>query len=729
MTVESKQTNQGVNSWRDLTPLIAPKSVAIVGASQRGADANLAREPRGNRVIRNLRNFGFEGRIVAVNPKYSEVMGCPCYPDIASIPEPVDCVVSAVPNRHVPDLLESAANAGVRAAVVFAAGFGEIGGEGKVRQARLEALSKERGFLICGPNCYGVLNVHGKAPLFASTIPPGFLAGSVALISQSGGLSTTIANALMLNRHVGLSHIISCGNQAGATIEEYMNYFVEDANTRVIAVFVEGFKQPERLLDVARKAAERNKPLIVLKGGRSEVSKRAAATHSGSLAGAAEVVDAAFRQGGIVSVRSINELIDSISVFSCDGFIKKYRGGRRIGVLSGSGGECTLVSDAAADVGVEVPELTEATKASLQAAVADFGNMNNPLDGTGAMYDDEKIFPRLLQGLVDDANIDIVTINLEANDPRPKELKSANRFTVAIEKATAASNKPIATFSSVVGGPVDPEILQPLRNAGIPIMEGAECATATIRNLADYDDFQKSRLTGGGEIPRPAVHAKLPSGILGAEAAFALFKEFAIPVAPTVLTRSADEAQLAADKMGYPVVLKVESAQITHKSDVGGVALRLSNASEVRAAFTHIQSEVKSRVPSATIDGIVVQRMAGEGVEMILGIKRDPLFGPVVLCGLGGILVEVLKDVAVGIPPLSRQQAQDMLARLRGWQILSGVRGKPAADIDALCDAVVGISNLTVSLGDQLLGVDINPLIVLPKGQGVVAVDAVVEVR
>jgi acyl-CoA synthetase (NDP forming) len=361
--LETTRTDNDKTLWRDLTPLIAPRSVAIVGASQRGADANLAREPRGNRVIRNLNTFGFAGRIVAVNPKYAEVMGYPCYPDVASIPEPVDCLVSAVPNRHVPDLLESAAKAGVRAAVVFAAGFGEIGGEGKARQARLEALSRDQGFLICGPNCYGVLNVYGKAPLFASTIPAGFLAGPVALISQSGGLSTTIANALMLNRHVGLSHIISCGNQTGATIEEYINYFVEDANTKVIAVFVEGFKQPERLLAVAAKAAAANKPLIMLKGGRSDVSKRAAATHSGSLAGAAEVVDAVFRQGGIVSVRSINELIDSVSVFSCDGFVKKYRGGRGIGVLSGSGGECTLVSDAASNAGIEVPELTETTKA------------------------------------------------------------------------------------------------------------------------------------------------------------------------------------------------------------------------------------------------------------------------------------------------------------------------------------------------------------------------------
>jgi acetyltransferase len=638
--------------WRDLTPLIAPKSVAIIGASQRSSSA-LNREPRGNRVIRNLKNFGYPGRIVTVNPKYTEVMDCPCYPEIAAIPEPVDCVVSAVPNRHVPDLLESAANAGVRAAVVFAAGFGEIGGEGKIRQARLEALSKDRGFLICGPNCYGVLNVHGKAPLFASAIPQGFLAGSVALVSQSGGLSTTIANALMLNRRVGLSHIVSCGNQAGATVEEYFNYFVEDENTRVIAAFVEGFKQPQKLLAVARKAAARNKPIIVLKGGRSEVSQRAAATHSGSVAGSAEIFDAAFHQGGIVSVRSLNELIDTVSIFSCDGFMKKYKGGRRIGVLSGSGGECTLVSDAAANVGLEVPELTEATKSQLRQAVADFGNMNNPLDGTGAMYDDEKIFPRLLQALIDDAHIDIVTINIEANDPRPKELKSGNRFSAATEKAATSSKKPIACFSSIVGGPVDPEILLPLREAGVPLMEGAECAAVAIRNLAEYFEFQETRQSkAAAEAGTASSHEKLPSGILPAQSAFRLLAEF----------------------------------------------------------------------------GIVVQHIAPEGIEMILGIKRDPLFGPVVLCGFGGILVELLKDVAIGIPGLSRAQAHNMLKRLRGFPILGGVRGKPPADVGALCGAIVGLSQLASSLGNQLASLDINPLIVLPKGNGVIAVDALVQI-
>jgi acyl-CoA synthetase (NDP forming) len=717
-----------LSEWRDLAPLINPKSVAIIGASQRGASA-LNREPRGNRVIRNLKNFGYPGEIIAVNPKYTEVMDCPCYPDLAAIPEPVDCVVLAVPNRHVPDLLDSAADAGVRAAVVFSAGFAETGNEGKQRQARLETLSRERGFLICGPNCYGVLNVFGKAPLFASTIPAGFLAGPVALVSQSGGLSTTIANALMLNRHVGLSHIISCGNQAGATVEEYFNYFVDDPNTKVIAAFVEGFKQPHKLLEVARKAAAQRKPLIILKGGRSEVSQRAAATHSGSLAGAAEVVDAAFRQTGVVAVRGLNELMDAVSAFSCEGFTKHYKGGRRIGVLSGSGGECTLVSDAATNAGIEVPELTETTKSQLQEAVADFGNMNNPLDGTGAMYDDDKIFPRLLQALIDDANIDVVTVNLETNDPRPKELKSGNRFSAAIEKAAAGTTKPIACFSSIVGGPVDPEILQPLRAAGVPLMEGAECATATIRYLADYFAFQKDCQDTTAVAPGRSTQQKLPSGILPAEAAFRLFEEFGIPTAPTRLVKSADEAVSAAEAMGFPVALKIESAAITHKSDVGGVVLKLADSNAVRDAYARLIAEVGRRAPGAQIDGVVVQRMAGEGIEMILGVKRDPLFGPVILCGFGGILVELLKDVNIGIPPLSLDQARDMVQRLRGFAILGGVRGKPPADVEALCKAIVGVSGLACSLGDQLAGLDINPLIVLPKTHGAIAVDAVVEIQ
>jgi acetyltransferase len=345
------------------------------------------------------------------------------------------------------------------------------------------------------------------------------------------------------------------------------------------------------------------------------------------------------------------------------------------------------------------------------------------------MYDDEKIFPRLLQALIDDANIDVVTVNLETNDPRPKELKSGNRFAAAIEKAAAASNKAIACFSSIVGGPVDPDILLPLRAAGVPIMEGAECATATIRNLAEYYEFQRSGQQSAVIQATPASAPKWPSGILSAEAAFRLFEDFGIRVVPTVLTSSADEAARAAERVGFPVALKIESVDIAHKSDVGGVALRLSSPAEVRQAYARIMSETPRRAPTAKIDGVVVQRMAGEGVEMILGIKRDPLFGPVVICGFGGVLVEVLKDVAVGIPPLSWDQARQLVQRLRGFAILGGARGQPPADLDALCNAIVAVSKLALALGENLVGLDINPLIVYPNAQGAVAVDALVQIR
>ena len=729
MTLNQTQINRDDVPWRDLTPLMQPKTVAVVGASQRISQGAVQREARGNRIIRNLMNAGFEGRIFPVNPKYGEVLGFRCYPDLSAIPETVDCVVAAIPGRQVPDLLESAATAGVRAAVVFASGFAEIGPEGEKRQATLEALSRERNLLICGPNCYGVLNVFGHAPLFSSVIPQGFLAGPVALVSQSGGLSTTIANALMHNRGVGLSYIVSCGNQAGVTVEEYLNYLVEDRQTRVIAAFVEGFKQPKKLMAVAHKALAQNKPLIILKGGKSEVSRRAAVTHSGSLAGAAEVVEAAFRQSGIVQVHSLNELIDTIGLFACETFVERYKGGRRIGVLSGSGGECTLVADAIEEAGLKSPDLSDETKSQLREILPDFGNPHNPLDGTGAMYDDEKIFPRLLDALIHDANMDVVTVNIEANDPRPKELKSGNRFSAATTKAAAASQKPIAIFSSVIGGAVDPDIVFPLRAAGAPLMEGAEFAMAALRNLAEHHEFRKSSQARDNHDSVISAHEPLPSGILPTEAAFRLLQSFDIPIVPTLLARNAEEAAEFATRVGFSVALKVESPSIPHKSDVGGVELGLASTAEVREAFFRIHEQVTAHLPATEIAGIVVQHMAPEGVEMILGVKRDPLFGPVIVCGFGGIFVELLKDVAIGIPPLSQQQALSLIQRLRGWPLLTGLRGEPPADINALCNTIVKVSRLAVSLGEQLVALDMNPLVVHSNNQGVVAVDALVEIR
>ena len=323
--------------------------------------------------------------------------------------------------------------------------------------------------------------------------------------------------------------------------------------------------------------------------------------------------------------------------------------------------------------------------------------MNNPLDGTGAMYDDDKIFPRLLQALIDDANIDIVTINLEANDPaaqRAKErqpLFGGHRKSRGIESQTHRH-----AFSSVVGGPVDREILLPLRQPVCRSWKAPNAPRATIRNLAEYHEFKKTSKPEPVELPRPPLPAKLPSGILPAQAAFRLLEQFGIPSFRPCSRQSADEAVAAAERMGFPVALKIESAEITHKSDVGGVALNCLTPAKFarRTRECRVKSAGARLTPRLTV--FRAARWQRDGVEMILGIKRDPLFGPVVLCGFGGILVELLKDVAIGIPPLTHDQARDTLKRLRGFAILEGVRGKPPADVDALCDAIVGVSRLAV---------------------------------
>ncbi|MEE8304710.1 MAG: acetate--CoA ligase family protein, partial [Candidatus Tectomicrobia bacterium] len=700
-------------------------SIAVVGASQR--------EARGNRVIRNLLDLGFDGPVYPINPKYSEVMGLPCYPDLSATPGPVDCAVVAIPARGILPLLESAADVGVPAAVVLASGFGEAGDEGRVLQQQLRDLATRRSLLICGPNCYGMFNVATRAAAFSGDIPAPLLAGDVALISQSGGFTNVIANPLMEIRGVGFSYLVSCGNQADVTVEEYIRYFVDDEQTRVIAAFVEGFKRPRDLLAVGKKALRKGKPVIILKVGRSAVAGEATFAHTGSLAGTGEVATAAFEQSGIVQVFSLQEMIETISLFSCRQIWERYHGGTRLAVLTGSGGECGFVADMAADHGLELPLLTKTTQERLQGILPSFGSPRNPLDGTGAMYEDLTVFPRLLETLLKDPELDLVAVHLDASAPKVGGSQHSRGFRDAIAAVAVATSKPLVCFSAAAGARRDPDILLPLRDAGVPFLDGTEFAMAACRHLDRYHRYRErcqttdvSTQDATGDTPdMPA----LPAGILSTPDAFQLLDYFGIPVTPYKVVTTADEAVAAATRLGFPVALKVESPDIQHKSDIGGVVLGVADAAEVRAACARIEAAVQSKTPEARRQGILVQSMAGDGVEVILGIKRDPVFGPAVICGLGGIFVEVLRDFAVGLPPLSRARAAEMLECLRGWPLLVGRRGQPPADVAALCDTLVCLSRLAVVLGERVEALDINPLVVYPRGQGVVVVDALVHRR
>ncbi len=697
-----------------------PKSVAVIGASQRMG--------RGTRVVANLQRFGYEGRIFPINPKYAEIQGLPCYPDLAATPEAVEMVVVAIPAAEVPGLLATAADRGVRAAIILSSGFAEAGPIGRERQAALERLAAERGLLICGPNCYGVLNLRRGSATFSADLGE-LRPGHVALVSQSGGYSHAIAEHLMQQRCIGLSYVVSCGNQAGVAVEDYLDFLVTDEETAVIGVFVEGFRDPAKLRRVAARAREQGKPIVALKVGRSENARQAMLAHTGSLAGSPEIVDAVLRQSGIVQVTSLNEMLDTLTLLAA--VRKPPRAGWRVAVLSGLGGECGRVADVADRVGVDLPPLSPSSVEVIARFMPDFANPRNPLDGTGAMYEDASLFPRLLDVLLRDEATDVVAVNLRANVPRPGGWAPSRQFSAAIKDAMqAGTDRVVVCFGSFAGGDLDQDVVRTLAEVGVPFLESTETAMLALRHAREHHRVADGRGRAGLPPSAPSRHATVsPSvrGVLGHAEAMRLLQEFGISLAETIAAAGAKEAVEAAERLGHPVVLKVDSPDIAHKTDVGGVRVGCADAEAVRQAFDQMMAEMRRRAPAARIDGVVVQPMITGGTEMIVGVKSDPRFGPAVVCGFGGVFVEVLRDVSVRVPPLDAEEALAMIAELRGSALLRGARGRPPADLRALADALVRVASLAEAHRDRLRALDINPLLVLPEGRGVVAVDWLIE--
>jgi len=702
----------------DLSPLMKPKSIGVVGASQRIG--------RATRVIVNLQKFGYGGRIYPINPKYPEILGLPCYPDLASTPEPPETIVVAIPAADVPALLTTAAERGVRGAVILSSGFAEEGAAGRERQAALERLAAERGLLICGPNCYGVFNVRLGSAAFSADFIGSPQPGSVAVISQSGGFSHAISEYLMRQRGVGLSYIVSCGNQAGVTIEDYLEFLVDDEDTLVIGVFVEGFKQPGKLRRVAALARTRRKPIVALKVGRSENARQAMLAHTGSLAGTAEIVDAVLKQSGIVQVASLNEMIDTVALMNAAKDYRRSRG--RVAVLSGLGGECGRISDVADRAGVDLPPLSSASVDALKQFMPSFATPRNPLDGTGAMYENPTLFPQMIDVLLRDDTMDVLAVNFRANVPAPGGWAPSRPFSQDLKKALeGGTDRLVVAFSSFAGGDLDQDVVRTLGDVGVPFLEGSETAMTALRHLHEHRRF----LDGSGDPSAALARSHDPSTdarrVLATEDAMRLLLEFGIPLAETMAAKDAEGAVAAAERLGYPVVVKIDSPDIVHKTDVGGVRVGCASAEAVRQAYRQMREDVARRAPAARVDGVLVQRMVNGGTEMILGVQYDPSFGPAIVCGFGGVFVEVMRDVSIRVPPLDQVDALAMVTELRGSALLRGARGRPAADVRALADTLVRLATLADAQRERVRALDINPLIVLEEGRGVLAVDWLVE--
>jgi acetyltransferase len=717
-----------------LHPFVCPRSVAIIGVSPNWSYVNT--------VLQQIIALGAPAAVYPVNPLYPEVAGLTSYPRLTDIPGEVDLALIAVPSRLVPDALAQCEAKGVRAVNIITSGFEEVGGEEGARRGQLlRDFVARTGNRIVGPNTFGnfsAIHRFGGMPSVARAMLP----GEVGLAFQSGGMAIYAVTAFA-DRHIGLTHCFTFGNECDLDLAESLHYFAEDDATRVIACFVEQFRSPERFLAAAARCAERGKPIVMLKVGRSEAGRLSAQAHTGSLAGADRVIDAVLAEYGVARVNSLEELIETTAIMHA----RTLPRGRGIGALTVSGGANGALLDLAADVGLEFPPFIPESRAIIRAALYDYVATTNPLDITGpGMQADSPIHRAALDALGSDPNMHVIlhaTVGgngaLDAQSPAGQTLLAAMaRYPekVWVRLATVAG-----TFRDQ---PLDlPPLVAPIVQIdGIPFLQGFENGLRAVAALIRYAEFRERWAARGAgsdaaarvddaaararrERARATVRAAGPGGLSEAEGK-ALLALYGIAVPGERLATSAEEAVAAAGALGYPVVLKIVSPQIAHKTEAGGVLLGLADAGAVAAGFATILANAHRHRPDANLFGVAVQEMITGGRELIVGMVNDPQFGPAVVVGLGGIYVEIMRDSALRRPPLAPADARAMLESLQGYPLLAGARGRAPADLDAAVGALCAFSDLCLDLAGEVEAIDVNPLVVLPAGRGVRALDCLI---
>jgi len=683
--------------------LLHPKSIAVIGASNDFNKIN-------GRTLKALVDKKYAGRILPVNPKYQTLLDLPCYPDVPSIPGSVDLAVVAVPAKHVPDTLRELGKKGVKAAVVFSSGFSEVGGDGIRLEAELKKAIQESGVRILGPNCLGLVNVAENVMATFSQFSLGPTPdGPAAFVTQSGALGTATAGTAR-KRGLNFGYFVNTGNETDIQFVDVMRAIIAEDNIKVGAGYIEGLKNGPGLLEVAEDALQRAKPLVLTKVGRTKAGAKAIASHTGSLAGEDAVFDGVIRQRGIIRARSDEQLLDFVDIFSqC-----ALPGGKGIGFITRSGGAGALMADRAEEIGLDVATLSTETTAALRKVVPAFGSTSNPVDITAQGLVNPALMRDSLKILLSDPKVDAAIVWLSFTD------KYAEVTVQSFAEAKAQTSKPF-----IVCWMGMPDLAVPLMRAeGIPYLRSAEAAVDALAALMRYAEARRNWLSDSAaraalQLPKPALPAA--AGAVGSMEGQALLQSFGVPTAVAKLATNADEAVAAAKSLGYPVALKIESPDILHKTEAKGVALNLGDDAAVRSAFAALLANAKQYKVDARIAGVLVQAMAKGDVELVIGLKRDPTFGPVVMVGLGGVLIEVFKDVVFRAAPVTEAEALRMLDELKSRVILDGVRGKPPVDKKALAQMISAVSRFGAAAGPRLAELDLNP--VLAGAQGVTAVD------
>ena len=706
-------------TWSDqqlasIDRMLNPKSIAVVGATPR--------MQYGGRFLNAALKAKDRVAVYPVNPRYDEIMGVKSYPSITALPETPDLVGVVVPYHQVLDILKESHAKGTRAAIVISAGFSERDvDDRRDLQGEVGAFARESGLRICGPNCLGVANVQADIWPTASSRGSDGLSGPIGLICQSGASAFGPFLTRAVEEGIGLSHIISTGNEADLDFCDFARYLLDQDSVKVIAGFVEGFKDARKLVAVAEMAADRGKPIVLIKIGRSDLGSRAARSHTAALTGADALYDEVFAQYGITRVQDYDELLEVSQLLAHTA--KPAQPG--VAVVSHSGGISSLTADMCGQAGLDLPPLTDTARDGINGVLKGFGWAANPSDVTGFANSDS--FPEIMAYMSEQPHIGTLVVASAGADPQAEQVIAQR------DKSDRGLAFLWTGTRSATSG------LPKLKAAQIPVFYVPDKLAFGVRALLNYHQWRDRRQAAG--FGRAAVMTPPQEQLAAALAARGrvafseheskeLIAAWGIPITREATAASAAAAITAAETIGYPVALKVDSPDILHKTEAGVIRLGLTDAAQVRAAYGDIMSNAAAAAPAgAVINGALVQEMVAGGVEVIIGVSYDAQLGPTLLFGVGGVMVEVYNDVALRLCPITRPEALEMINQVKGSRLFHGFRGTPPADIDALAAALVSVSQLAVNLEGTLAELDINPLMVLPAGQGIKAADALAVFR
>lgn len=681
-----------------LQPLLSPRSIAILGASSDYTKVN-------GRPLRYLLEKGYAGRIYPVNPKYERIGDLRCYPELSALPEAPDLAIVAVPARAVAAALKDIGDRGTRAAIVFSSGFAEMGEEGRALEEQVVAVAREAGVRLCGPNCLGLINAYDRVMATFGQYADGEApAGPIGFVTQSGAFGTAIA-ALARRRGLGLGYFVNTGNEGDVDFVEVMRAVLEDARVTVGAGYIEGIRDGRGLVALADYALRAGKPLVVTKVGRTAAGARAAASHTGSLAGVDTVFDGVIRGRGVIRARNEEHMLDLVEGFAhC-----ALPSGNGIGIVTQSGGAGVLMADRAEELGIRVPVLGQATQDALKKVIPGFGAAGNPVDVTGQFVAEPALLRNAVEIVLSDPHVHIGIIWLQLMDGHVDTLLAI------FEEIRDRATKPFI----VCWVAASERALRGLRERRIAVLRGAEPAVDACAALIRYAETRRNALVEAAQrdaLDLPAFELPSAAGPVPSLLAQDILKRCGVATVACELAKSADEAVAAAARVGYPVALKIESADIPHKTEASGVKLALADAPAVRRAYDEVQANVRQYNAAARIDGVLMQPMARGDVELVIGLQNDPAFGVTVMVGLGGIHIEVLRDVVFRQAPVTEAEAERMLDELRGRALLGGVRGKAPVDRAALARLVSAVSRLGAGTGARLQELDLNPVFAGPEG-------------